>query len=117
MEKGLALEWLQHLKDWGHFWGVALGAVGTMVIGVLKARNDRIKNEKDHELGMTREQRLMLEALWAQVQSQGETVTSLRNELATQKRFYEAKIEELRRGYKGQIDELTEKLEHYQRNS
>lgn len=111
------MDWLHHLKDIGTFWGVALGALGTIFIGVLKARNDREKAHQDHELGMTREQRLMLEALWAQVQSQGETVISLRNELATQKRFYEARIEELRIGYKNTIDDLTEKLEHYQRNS
>lgn len=117
--KGPAVEWIEHalteVKSWSTGLGVILGALGTLTIGVLKTRNDREKNESDHQLGMTREQRLMLEALWAQVQAQNETVSTqtqtiarLQSDIMQQRKYYESKLDDMRHGYQAQISMLKE---------
>ena len=105
------MHWIEQLKSWGGLSGAAIGAVVMLIVSLVRAKSDRIKVKSDHEIGMTREQRLMLEALWAQVQSQGEVVVQLHNELASQHDYYEHRIQELRDGYKAHIKTLNERLE------
>lgn len=83
------------------FWtalGAAITGIGMIIVGWIKAR-------KETDLGMTKEQRLMLEQVWAQVQLQSGTIDKLHSELTIQREFYEAKIDELRIGYRKEISE------------
>lgn len=83
------------------FWtavGAAITGIGMIVVGFIKAR-------KESDLGMTKEQRLMLEQVWAQVQIQTGTIDGLHKELSIQREYYEAKIDDLRISYRKEIAE------------
>ena len=76
--------------------GAAITGIGMLVAGV-------VKNKKDTELGMTKEQRLMLESVFNQVQLQATTIDNLHKSMNEQRDYYEAKIDELRTGYRKEI--------------
>lgn len=82
--------------------GAAIGGIGMLVAGVLKSKSDM-------RLGMTKEQRLMLEAVFNQVQLQSATIDGLHRDLANQREYYEAKLDDVRIGYRQRIDEQEAK--------
>lgn len=78
--------------------GAAITGIGMLVAGWFKSKTDA-------QLGMTTEQRLMLESVFAQVQLQSTTIDSLHKDITKQREYYEAKIDELRVGYRKEIAE------------
>lgn len=78
--------------------GAAVSAIGIFGLGMFKAK-------KESELGMTKEQRLMLESVFNQVQSQASTIDMLNKDVTSQRNYYETKIDELRTAYRAEIAE------------
>lgn len=76
--------------------GAGITGIGMLVAGLVKAKTDT-------RLGMTKEQRLMLESVFAQVQTQTATINSLHKSMNDQRDYYEARIDELRVGYRKEI--------------
>ena len=81
----------------------AWAALGAAVTGIGMLAAGWLKSKTDVQLGMTTEQRLMLESVFAQVQLQSTTIDSLHKDITSQREYYEAKIDELRVGYRQEI--------------
>lgn len=81
--------------------GAGITGIGMMVAGLVKSKTD-------DKLGMTKEQRLMLESVFNQVQTQSATINSLHKSMNDQRDYYEARIDELRVGYRKEIADQDE---------
>ena len=89
----------------GGIFGAALTSITLFAVARQKAITQRNHDTLEHALGMTKEQRLWLEALHAQIQTQVQRTDDLQKELVAQREYYEARIDEIREGYRKELAE------------